>query len=124
MVYLPHPHTAYLLSRAVWETVSEWGLDGKILAVTTDNGANMVKAMRILVNEGKIKFHNRCAAHSIQLLVNIAIKILKNNKNNTTPKTDSCKDHIFDNESFEIYKDNNYIDDESELNLNTIEKIR
>ena len=80
MVYLPHPHTAILISKVVDEILIEWGLVNRILAVTTDNGANMVKAKN-LVNEGKILFHHRCAAHSIQLLVNVATKILKNNTN-------------------------------------------
>ena len=89
----------------------------RILAVTTDNGANMVKAIKNLVNEGKILFHHRCAAHSIQLLVNVATKILKNNTNK--------KESDLEIEDFEGDEEKFMIDEEEkERSLNTIGKIR
>jgi len=95
----------------------EWGLEKKILAITTDNGANMVKAMRNLVKEGKIFFHHRCAAHSIQLLVNVATKILKNN---TNKRKGELEIENLEGDEEVVLGD----DEEKERDLNTIGKIR
>jgi len=49
---IQHPHTGEMLKDAVTETLSEWNIDStKVLMLVTDNGANVVKAMRLLSEE-------------------------------------------------------------------------
>lgn len=49
---IQHPHTGEMLKDAVTETLSEWNTDStKVLMLVTDNGANVVKAMRLLSEE-------------------------------------------------------------------------
>jgi len=44
---IAHPHTGEMLGRKLEESMCLWNIDrAKILAVVTDNGANMVKAVR------------------------------------------------------------------------------
>ncbi len=46
---LHHPHTGDQIATALNECLSEWGINPqKMLLVVTDNGSNMVKAIRIL----------------------------------------------------------------------------
>ena len=47
MKYVPEEHTAVQLSSFIDEILVDWGLDKtKVAAMTTDNGANIVKACR------------------------------------------------------------------------------
>lgn len=46
---LPHPHTGEALAQALQKTMTDWKiLANKILLVVTDNGSNIVKAVRLL----------------------------------------------------------------------------
>lgn len=68
------PHTGEAIKDILLDTISSFNLTKKILAITTDNGANMVKAVDLLKLEmqdefGQKMFHIRCAAHIINLAV-------------------------------------------------------
>jgi len=52
---LPHPHTGEHLADSLESCFSEWGITkDKILFLVTDNGANVVKAVRILSERAKL----------------------------------------------------------------------
>jgi len=49
---IQHPHTGEMLKEAIMETLTEWNIDhNKVVMLVTDNGANVVKAMRLLRKE-------------------------------------------------------------------------
>ena len=51
---IQHPHTGEMLSECLLRTMKEWTIaPNKVLLIVTDNGANMVKAVRLL--QDKIK---------------------------------------------------------------------
>jgi hypothetical protein len=68
--YLPYPHKAEHIQNCIESTISKWGLHGKIIAVTTDNGSNMVKAISKINNVIRIP----CTAHTLQLVIGKALK--------------------------------------------------
>ena len=63
--YLRYPHTAQNISDALLVILDEWGLREKVHIITTDNGANMKKAI-IEMNEvaSNIKWQP-CVAHTL-----------------------------------------------------------
>lgn len=49
---IEHPHTSERLKEVVMETLTEWNIDrSKVVMLVTDNGANVVKAMRLMREE-------------------------------------------------------------------------
>jgi hypothetical protein len=66
---LPYPHTAADIRDAIRSILEAEGIADKVRFVTTDNGSNMVNSF-----EDAPEFtHIRCAAHSLQLVVNVGI---------------------------------------------------
>ena len=68
------PHTGEAIKETLLETIIELDIAEKILAITTDNGPNMVRAIKLLKIDMADKFnqdvfHIRCAAHVINLAV-------------------------------------------------------
>ncbi len=71
-----------LLLLLLLKFLKDWGLTNKILCITTDNGADIVKGMRLLrcklMRENRIilteGFHVRCIAHVINLAIKEAFK--------------------------------------------------
>jgi hypothetical protein len=107
LILQPFPHTSEALYKCIWENITEWGITNKIISITTDGAANMIATVKLLVDNEGVLFHNRCAAHAIQLIVNKGLSILK--------KTDS-----------ETEKEEMLIEErnESRQPSNIIEKIR
>ena len=52
-------------------------IEDKIIAITTDNGANMVAGCKKLDNQITELVHYRCAAHILNLAVNEGLLTLK-----------------------------------------------
>ena len=75
--YLKYPHTAQNISDALLIILDEWGLREKVHTITTDNGANMKKAI-IEMNEvaSNIKWQP-CVAHTLQLVVGKGLNLVK-----------------------------------------------
>jgi hypothetical protein len=66
--YLPYPHTAEVICEQLKDTINTWNLQNKIIAVTTDNGSNMIKAIS-LMNRINTVVRIPCTAHTLQLVI-------------------------------------------------------
>jgi hypothetical protein len=64
--YLEYPHTGKNIAQKILDIVLDWGLEKKVIGITTDNGSNMVSASKLLPNIFRIP----CAAHTLNLVVN------------------------------------------------------
>ena len=75
-------HTGIVFAENIFNTLKEYNIEKKILAVTTDNAANMItfgQQLKIkLENEcNNVEFmHFRCAAHILNLAVQEGIKLI------------------------------------------------
>jgi hypothetical protein len=63
--YIRYPHTAQHIAESLKEVLEKWNLCEKVFTITTDNAANMKKA--ILVMNG-IEWQG-CSAHTLQLII-------------------------------------------------------
>jgi hypothetical protein len=49
LAHIEHPHIGEMLSEVIEQCLSEWGLNAtKVMTMISDNGANMIKAVRLL----------------------------------------------------------------------------
>jgi hypothetical protein len=71
--YLPAPHTAKAITEAIEKSISKWEIENHVVSVTTDNGANMVAAIRDLAPIKRLS----CAAHTLQLAINRGLKVVE-----------------------------------------------
>ena len=76
--HLPYPHTGEVISNELFQILEDWHLTSTAFIVATDNGANMVKAVRLL-GENYIDQIQRqpCVAHTLQLTVLEGLKQCK-----------------------------------------------
>lgn len=72
---LPHPHDYMNISLCIQEVLRTWGLEDKVVAVTTDNCGNMVKTMDLLMEKGVVQHHFRCCGHVLQLAIYKGLQI-------------------------------------------------
>ena len=63
--YLPYSHTAEHIRDAIQTVMRNWYLQEKVIAITTDNGLNMVKAISYFNNIT----HISCTVHTLQLVI-------------------------------------------------------
>ncbi len=47
--YLSYPHTAITIKKSLMSIINNWNLQNKIVAITSDNASNMIKAMSYLL---------------------------------------------------------------------------
>ena len=71
--YLPAPHTAKAITEAIKKSIRNWEIENHVVSVTTDNGANMVAAIRDLTPIKRLS----CAAHTLQLAINRGLKVVE-----------------------------------------------
>lgn len=69
--YLSYPHTAERIKDQINHLISEWNLTNKVVAIATDNGSNMVKAVRLI--DGVIRIP--CTAHTLQLIIGKGLEL-------------------------------------------------
>lgn len=76
--HLPYPHTGEVISNELFQILKDWNLTSSVFTVASDNGANMVKAIRLL-GENYIEQIQRqpCVAHTLQLSVLEGLKQCK-----------------------------------------------
>lgn len=75
--YVKYSHTAQNISDALLVILDQWELREKVYIITTDNGANMKKAIKDM-NEvsSNIKWQP-CAAHTLQLVIGKGLNPIK-----------------------------------------------
>jgi Protein of unknown function (DUF 659) len=76
--YLAHPHTGEVISEELFQIICKWHLENAVFTIATDNGANMVKGIKLLHDNyfDNVK-HQPCAAHTLQLSVHEGLKQCK-----------------------------------------------
>jgi hypothetical protein len=70
--YLPSPHTADVIANTIKNIIQEWEIEDRVITITTDNGANMVAAIRKLTPIKRLS----CAAHTLQLAIGKGLKLV------------------------------------------------
>jgi hypothetical protein len=71
-------HTGQAIANEIYKVLVEFGLETKTIAITTDNGSNMVLGARTLKSTLTNSFiHCRCVAHVLNLVVVAGLKIVK-----------------------------------------------
>jgi hypothetical protein len=68
--YLPYPHDAITIKESLISLINSWNFQNNIVAITSDNGKNMVKAISYLPSISRIP----CSAHTLQLVVGKALE--------------------------------------------------
>ena len=63
--YIQYPHTAIHIQEALELILNEWNIRNKVFTITTDNGANVKKAIN---NMEDIKWLG-CVAHTLHLII-------------------------------------------------------
>lgn len=76
-------HTAQNIKKALIDCCNNWKITDKIKSVTTDNGSNVVAA----VKEVSTWWHYPCYAHTLNLIVTDGIKVVNTAKVNTNKET-------------------------------------
>lgn len=71
--YFPAPHTAEAIAKAIKDIIQKWEIEGRVFAITTDNGANVVAAIRELNHIERLS----CAAHTLQLAIGRGLKLVE-----------------------------------------------
>ena len=76
--HLPYPHTGEVISDELFRIICEWHLETMVFTIATDNGANMVKGIRLIKNNyiSSVK-RQPCAMHMLQLSVQEGLKQCK-----------------------------------------------
>ena len=76
--YLPYPHTGEVICEELFRLIFRWRLETMVFTVATDNGANMVKGIKLLGdNYINNVIRQPCVAHTLQLSVQEGLKQCK-----------------------------------------------
>lgn len=67
--YMKERHTAANISNVLQATFAEYNIDEKVICIVSDNAANVINAAKL-----SKKKHLSCFAHTLQLVVNDAVK--------------------------------------------------
>ncbi|GET04908.1 zinc finger BED domain-containing protein 1-like isoform X1 [Rhizophagus clarus] len=72
--YFPTPHTAKAITEGIKNAMQKWEIENLVVSITTDNGANVVAAIRDLTPIKRLS----CAAHTLQLAISKGLKVIEN----------------------------------------------
>src|ERR1043165_7091372 len=70
--YFPAPHIAKAIANTIKKAIQKWKIKNNIVSIVTDNGANMIAAIRELIPIKRLS----CAAHTLQLAIRNGLKIV------------------------------------------------
>lgn len=71
--YIPYPHTSKNISETINSIIEKWELHEKVYSITTDNGANVKKAISDMIGINWLG----CSSHTLQLVVGKSMKPCK-----------------------------------------------
>jgi hypothetical protein len=71
--YFPAPHTAKAIADTIKNMIQKWEIEDRVITITTDNGANIVAAIRELTSIKRLS----CAAHTLQLAIGKGLKLVE-----------------------------------------------
>ncbi|KAM0861317.1 hypothetical protein ACQ4PT_045962 [Festuca glaucescens] len=75
---LDPPHSGHMIADAIWDCVTEWKIENKVISITLDNASNNDVAVKDLKEKfifwrckqfEETYFHVRCCAHIVNLVV-------------------------------------------------------
>jgi len=75
--YVKYPHTAQNISDALLVILDQWKLREKVYIITTDNGANMKKAIKDMNEVSPNIKWQPCAVHTLQLVIGKGLNPIK-----------------------------------------------
>jgi hypothetical protein len=75
VVYAPTSHSGDYIEAEVATVIRDLGVNGKVYAITTDNGANFVKGAGQLVKHDIVEEKLRCICHDLHLSVTKALSV-------------------------------------------------
>ena len=76
--HLSYPHTGEIICDELFQVLENWDLTSTAFTIATDNGTNMVKAVRLLKENHLDQIqHQSCVAHTLQLSVMEGLKQCK-----------------------------------------------
>jgi hypothetical protein len=73
IIYFPTPHTAEAIANTIKSIIIKWEIENHVVSITTDNGANMIAAIRKLAPIKRFS----CAAHTLQLAIGKGLKLVE-----------------------------------------------
>lgn len=77
-VRFPAPHDGISVKNILVDELECWGLSQKLMAVTTDNGSEMLLGTELLQKKlGTSEIHVRCMAHVVNLAVKVSFEMIK-----------------------------------------------
>src|SRR4051812_24565872 len=71
--YIPYLHTAIHICKTVNKIIENYGLNGKVHLITTDNAANM---KNVVLNMAGINWQG-CSSYTLQLVIGKSMKLYK-----------------------------------------------
>src|SRR5688572_4165396 len=63
--HLEYPHTGEVISDELNRIIGQWRLQNTIFTISTDNGSNMIKSVRVLSESLPSVRRQPCAAHTL-----------------------------------------------------------
>jgi hypothetical protein len=72
--YLPYPHTSRNIHETINAIIEDWELCNKVYSITTDNGANVKRAILDMTGINWLA----CSSHTLQLVIGKSMKSCKN----------------------------------------------
>ena len=74
-IFMTESHTGEEIFDLVQYVKKDFVLADRLDAITTDNGANFVKAVRLLIEHGVAEEDIRCACHTLQLSIKKSLEV-------------------------------------------------
>lgn len=110
---LPHPHTGSVIFTALEKSLADWGISSeKVMLIVSDNGANVVKAVKLLQDNALRIKESQCAVKKTKHAeANIVEEAAQTSAATGTVANEAMADKDTDNEIDE--SDNGSIHDES-----------
>lgn len=101
------PHTATNVKTLLLEELENWNISNKVMALTTDNGSEMVAGTTLLEAElDSAPIHVRCMAHVVNVAVKAAFEMIKSNVGKLRSLILAIRKSVKRRERFEKLKSN------------------